>query len=49
MIIDMFVHRMLNLMSLRLTSHSAYEVLEIDMHGAEALKAYEAIVMGTIL
>jgi hypothetical protein len=49
MIIDMFVHRMLNLMSLKLTSHSRYEMLEIDLHGAEAVKAYEAIVMGTIL
>lgn len=49
MIIEMFILRILSLMSGTLTSHSAYELLEIEQNSKRAIDAYEAIVMGNII
>jgi hypothetical protein len=49
MILDMFVHRILMLMSGKLTSHSVYEMLEVEHNAQKAISTYEAVVMGNIL
>lgn len=49
MIMEMFVNRILTLMSLKLTSHSVYEFLEIKQNAKEAVATYEAVVNGKIL
>ena len=46
---EMFVNRILMLMSLKLTSHSRYELLEVEHNSKDAMAAYEAIVMGNVL
>ena len=49
MIMEMFVNRILSLIGLTLTSHSRYELLEIEANSKVAIETYEAVVMGTIL
>lgn len=49
MIMEMFVNRILALMSVKLTSHAVYEFLEIEHNGKDAVATYEAVVTGTIL
>lgn len=49
MIMEMFVNRIFSLIELALTSHSRYELLEIEANSKIAIQTYEAVVMGTIL
>lgn len=49
MIIELFVLRVLEIMSGHMTSHSVYEFLEVEKNGKDALAAYEAIVTGNVL
>jgi len=49
MTMEMFVNRILMLMSIKLTSHSRYELLEIEANSKTAIQTYEAVVMGNIL
>lgn len=49
MIMESFVNNILSLMSLQLTSHAVYEMLEIEQNAKEAVATYEAVVNGKIL
>jgi hypothetical protein len=46
---EMFVNRILMLMSIKLTSHSRYELLEIEANSKTAIQTYEAFVLVNIL
>jgi len=49
MTMEMFVNRILMLMSIKLTSHSRYELLEIEANSKTAIQTYEAFVLVNIL
>lgn len=49
MIIEMFVLRILNLMSSDVLSRSASELREVELNSKKAMDAYEAIVMSNTL
>lgn len=49
MIIEMFVFRIFSLLNGHMTSHSVYELLEMERNTRDATAAYEAIVMSNTL